>query len=56
MAIIKSINEMMPTGENAKTELSAPRPAITSSEQIVTPMNLITLDENGIFMWPNEKS
>jgi len=53
MAIMKNIKEMMPTGENSKTELSAPRLAITSSEQIVTPMNLITLDENGIFMWPN---
>jgi hypothetical protein len=53
MAIIKSIKEMTPTPENPKTELNTPRPTITSSEQIVTPMNLLTLDENGVFMWPN---
>jgi len=54
MAIIKSTKEMTPTPVNSKTELNTPRPTITSSEQKVTPMNLLTLDDNGVFMWPND--
>ena len=55
MAIIKNIKETMPTTVNSKAELNAPRPRITSSEQIVTPMNLLALDESGVFMWPNDQ-